>query len=271
MFRLPNDVFGGTIKQKTQATPFDTDFDILAAGYKLTGVASGCAVTAQVSPNMTVAVASGRVLVTGALATVAGGNVTITANSSGQPRLDLIVVSAAGTVTAVAGTPAAAPALPALPASSVALAAVYVDTGATAITTNELVDKRVELPPSDVYGFIDRISLGAGDLTVGVYQERMRSFSGSIELLGVSVSCGFTHGPVGGNTVFDLILETATSLWAITPANRPTILNGATAVAAEVVPETTLILPTQSLRPSVVSVAPTPGSYGVMNVRWRWA
>ena len=57
-----------------QAEPDSVDFDILAAGYSGSGVISGCAVTAQGTPNMTVAVAAGIVSVAGARASVTGAN-----------------------------------------------------------------------------------------------------------------------------------------------------------------------------------------------------
>jgi hypothetical protein len=118
------------------------DVQILTDGISGVGVASGCAVTPQGSPNMTVAVASGTVRIGGAAVSVTSGNVTITANATGQPRLDLICVNASGTKSAQAGTAAASPKYPTIPASSAVLAAVLVPTGASSITANNIVDKR---------------------------------------------------------------------------------------------------------------------------------
>lgn len=113
------------------------------AGFAGTGVSTGCAVTAQGTPNMTVAVASGSVLVAGASASVTGGNQTIAAADSANPRFDLIVSNSSGVVSVTQGTPAAHPVFPAIPASSVVLAAIYVPANATTITTAQIVDKRV--------------------------------------------------------------------------------------------------------------------------------
>ena len=122
-FTIPNeaDAF-----HPDQAEPDKADIDILVAGHGGTGVVSGCAVTAQGSPNMTVAVAAGSVIVAGVEAAVASGNVTITAADGTHARFDLVVANSSGTKSATAGTPAASPVFPAIPGSSVVLAATVV-------------------------------------------------------------------------------------------------------------------------------------------------
>ena len=60
---------------------------------------------------MTVAVASGVAIVGGTSATVASGNVTITA-AGAQPRFDLVCVSSAGVKSAVLGNGRDKPRLP---------------------------------------------------------------------------------------------------------------------------------------------------------------
>lgn len=131
---------------------FSVDFDILAAALAQTGVKSGCAVTAQGSPNMTVAVASGSVYVAAVEAAVSSGNVTITTANGTNPRIDLVVANSSGTKSVTAGTAAVAPEPPAIPASSVVLAYVYVPAADTAINTNQITDKRafvvVPAPPA---------------------------------------------------------------------------------------------------------------------------
>lgn len=141
-FTIPNSADAGF---SAQAEPDSRDIEALVAGHARTGVVSGCAVTAQATPDMTVAVAAGTVEVAGTQAAVVAGNVTITAADSTNPRFDLIVASAVGALSAVAGTAAAAPVFPAIPASSVLLGAVYVPAGDTAIEANQIVDKRVLL------------------------------------------------------------------------------------------------------------------------------
>ena len=119
---------------------------MLAVGFALTGVVAGCAVTAQASPNMTVAVASGTVIVSGTEAAVSSGNVTITAADGSNPRFDLVCASSSGTKSAVAGTAAANPVFPD-PAGKVVLASVYVPAADTTINSNQITDKRVLIKP----------------------------------------------------------------------------------------------------------------------------
>ena len=133
-----------------QSEPDATDIAILVSGYAMTGVVSGCAVTAQTSPDMTVAVAVGVVSVAGINAAVAAGNVTIGAAHATAPRKDIVVVGSTGTKAVVAGTAAVQLLKPAIPASSVVLAEVYVPAADTAIASNQITDKRVVLEVSPV-------------------------------------------------------------------------------------------------------------------------
>lgn len=125
------------------------DLTVLAAG-ALTGVMSGAAVTAQATPNMTVAVAAGVVRIGGRRVAVTAGNVTITTANATNPRHDLITVDTSGALAAVAGTPAAItttsePVFPTIPANRAVLAAIYVPSGDTAIDASQVTDKRVTI------------------------------------------------------------------------------------------------------------------------------
>lgn len=124
------------------------DLAMLAAAPAVTGVVSGCAVTAQATANMTVAVGSGVARIGGRKVVVTGGNVTITTANATLPRHDLITVDANGALAAVAGTAAAVtassePVFAAIPAAQLPLAVVYVPAGDTAINANQITDKRV--------------------------------------------------------------------------------------------------------------------------------
>lgn len=132
----------------SQAEPDSRDFEVLAGASNRTGVVAGGAVTSTGAANGSVSVAAGVDRVDGRRITVAAGTVAITANSSGNPRFDLITVDTAGVKAAVAGSPATAPAFPAIPAGRVVHAAVYVANGHTSGTTlaaNTIIDKRVIL------------------------------------------------------------------------------------------------------------------------------
>lgn len=134
-----------------QAEPDAQDFRIITDASGLTGVVSGCAVTAQVTPDMTVAVAAGVVMSGGVLKTISSGNVTITAADGTNPRFDLVVADSSGAKQRRGGTAAANPVFPAPTAGDVVLAAVYVPASDTTINPNQIVDKRVILlvaPPA---------------------------------------------------------------------------------------------------------------------------
>src|SRR5262245_56819024 len=103
-FTIPN---AASAEDGTQAQIDSRDFDTIIAAFSGTGVVSGCAVTAQGTPHMTVAVAAGTVAVAGTQVAVTGGNVTITAANATNPRFDLICVDNTGAKSAVAGAAAA--------------------------------------------------------------------------------------------------------------------------------------------------------------------
>lgn len=132
-----------------QSEPDSVDFEILLAGIKGDGVLSGCAVSAQGTPNMTVAVASGSIKYNGSTVSVSSASPSIAAADTTNGRLDLVVVDNTGAVTssgtnaAVKGTAASAPVMPTIPANSIVLACVYVPANDTAINSNQIIDKRM--------------------------------------------------------------------------------------------------------------------------------
>jgi hypothetical protein len=127
-----------------QTILFQEYLDVLIAGLAgIDCVLSGCDVTAQGAPNMTVAVAKGAVISNGVLRAVTAGNVTIAAADATNPRIDLVVVTSAGAKAARAGTPAAEPKPPIRSANDVVLAAVYVAAADTTIENDKITGLRV--------------------------------------------------------------------------------------------------------------------------------
>jgi hypothetical protein len=148
-FTIPN---VGDAGFTAQARVNATDIAILAAGSTRSGVASGVGVTTTGAANGSVTVAAGVAVVDGVYVTVASGNVAISANSSGNPRRDLVTIDATGAKSSVVGTPGAEPLMPTVPASRTALADVYVPNGHSAgstIAANQITDKRLTIPSSD--------------------------------------------------------------------------------------------------------------------------
>lgn len=145
MNRLLNDPSAGVnaAAYSAQARPDAGDVDVWAAAWARTGVVSGCEVTA--GADMSVDVAAGLVVVQDVPAVVAGINRAVGAADGAFPRTDLIVVSDTGVVTWVPGAPASRPNWPLIPADNVVLATIFVPQGLTAITNQEILDKRVML------------------------------------------------------------------------------------------------------------------------------
>lgn len=127
--------------------------EILNAALGRTGVVSGCAVSAQGTPDGTVAVAAGTIESAGVQATVSSGNLNVlsgggsTAADATLGRFDLVVASNAGAKSIVFGTPAAAPEWPmaSVTSTSVVLAAIYVPPTVTTVPSNHIHDLRALL------------------------------------------------------------------------------------------------------------------------------
>lgn len=138
-FTVPNGPDAATVDQ---AEPDALDYQAL--GFRRTGVSASCFVTAQVSPNMSVNVAAGSVVLNGVPVTVGAGSVTIQ-TADATARFDLIVVDSVGDKIAIRGTASGSnPVFPACDLSMyVLLAAVYVGPGSSSITAAAIVDKRI--------------------------------------------------------------------------------------------------------------------------------
>lgn len=129
-----------------QSGIYASDLAGLVASLAGDGVLSGCGVTAQGSPDTTVAVAAGLIRIQGYFCYVVAANVTNFGGDASNPRIDLVVVDYNGTLSRVAGTAAAQPVAPAIPANSIALAQIYVPANDTAIGSNQIIDRRVLVP-----------------------------------------------------------------------------------------------------------------------------
>lgn len=142
-FSLPDK---GEGQSDVQSIFFQEYLDVLVAAMRgVDHVVSGLAVTAQGSPNMTVAVAKGAVISNGTLfAVAANASVTITTANATNPRIDLVVIDSSGAIAVRAGTAAAAPKPPARTANDVVLAAVWVPANDTTISADQITDLRID-------------------------------------------------------------------------------------------------------------------------------
>lgn len=218
-FTIPNEATAGF---GDQSEIDKVDFDILVAAYAATGVVSGCGVTAQGAPNMTVAVASGVCYFAGVRTTITGGNSTVGAADATLDRYDLICATSAGSFTTVAGTPAANPVFPDIPASRVVLAAVYVPATTTAIDSTRIVDKRIVLGLTPIVSesLLAAFSID-GDISVRTGAHRVYiPFAAQI----TRVSMALGTPPVGASARPD-VNRNGTTIFT-TQTNRPTVSAG---------------------------------------------
>ncbi len=115
-------------------------------------VSTGCQVTAQSTPNMTVQVSAGTIYVNGtSYAIAAVASLAVTAPSS-HDRRDIVVANSSAVVSIIEGTPCTVagwtpisgvlpPVKPAIPALSVILGEIYVASTTTSITSANITDK----------------------------------------------------------------------------------------------------------------------------------
>jgi hypothetical protein len=150
-----------------QIEPDVRDFEIMLAGLGGTASASnygsgptgvqsqtpvtnspGCAVTAQGTPDQTVAVAAGTARIGGRRVVVTAGNVSLLGADGTNPRIDIITVDTAGTLGHVDGAASADPVYPttAALAGKCVFAQVYRAAGDNTIETADITDKRVIIP-----------------------------------------------------------------------------------------------------------------------------
>ncbi len=152
-FIIPNET-GSTLENVRQAQPDQKDIEILLMGTITTGVVSGCVVTEQTVPDMTVRVAVGVARWKGLenITVAADTSVTIEAADGTNPRFDYIMIDqTTGNIINPSagdgkGTASANPVFPAIPADRIIIAVVHVTENETAIENKHIVDKRVLIP-----------------------------------------------------------------------------------------------------------------------------
>ena len=107
------------------------------------GVLSGLIVTPKEVPDMSVNVSNGVIYdVHGYRHFVAGDTMTAIEADTENPRIDIIYLNAAYTVSYYPGTPAAEPTAPDLPLNGTLIAEIAVAANATAIEAANITDKR---------------------------------------------------------------------------------------------------------------------------------
>jgi hypothetical protein len=183
---------------------------------------SSLAVTAQVSPNMTVNIASGWAAI---LSSTSNNGIyqiyndavtiaTITTADATNPRIDRIVATVtdgSNTVafSVLAGTPAGSPTAPATPSDSISLATVAVAAGATSITSGNITDTRVVASSNFVTGVA--LPYTGGTLTGGL---TLTPSTASVAPLKLQSSATLLSSATGGVVEYDGITSLFTPIAA---------------------------------------------------------
>jgi len=133
------------------------------------------------TPAMSITADPGALLVGNSVVAQAAQTAAVTANSSGNPRLDLAVLNIwTGVLSVIAGTPASSPVLPACPLNAMPLAQIAVANGAASIVNANITDLRATAPGvaaglsmvGEVYGYQSGTSITLSGLT-GTAGDRM--------------------------------------------------------------------------------------------------
>jgi len=117
------------------------DFLTEKTGY---GIASGLIVSAQSTPNMTVAVSGGVAYMADGtrFAPIAVSALAINTADATNPRIDIVYLASDGVVSYLAGTEAATPVAPTVPTGGLLLSQISVAAGATTVVTANITDMR---------------------------------------------------------------------------------------------------------------------------------
>lgn len=105
--------------------------DITSDSLNKTGI--GLRAIAQSTPDMTLYVMPGVVVIAGVVAKYAGGNSGSFSAPSSNPRIDLLCINNAGTLSITQGSEAASPSAPAYPTDKLVICEVYMRPSTTAI------------------------------------------------------------------------------------------------------------------------------------------
>ena len=146
------------------------------------GVFTGGAVTAQGTPNQTVAVSAGSVITPEGkrYAFDAVSALSATAADATNPRVDIVYVSSSGVVTYLAGTAAASPSQPATPTNGAILAAVSRAANDNTISTTDISKKRDFISVASDFEDVNPVAESSDTFTCDFAKKHTKNFSFSI-------------------------------------------------------------------------------------------
>jgi hypothetical protein len=165
------------------------------------GVFSGGAVTAQATPDQTVAVAAvsyitddGKRYSLSAVASLAAAAADAT-----NPRIDIVYGSGSGVITYLSGTAAGSPAQPATPTHGVLLASITRAANDNTIATGDITDKRTYITTRLTKGtWTPVVSAVSGSITSYTVNQAVYRISDDIVTIFVSVTITDKGTGIGG-------------------------------------------------------------------------
>lgn len=151
-----------------------------------TGVISGCAVTQQAVPDMTVKAAIGEVFLSATkISAPAVAVISINAAHATLDRYDLITINSSGVFTYTAGTADANAVPPEIPASSIPVSVIYVAAAATSIADAVIYDLRITLkdiiaPVGSIVQWTRYMATGGGATTSNAHGQTLNLTSSTV-------------------------------------------------------------------------------------------
>ncbi len=127
-----------TQDSSTYKAAIDGNINVLAR------LAAAFAPSQQATPNMTVAIGAGAVMVWGNVVPVAAQSTAVIAAPVTNPRIDRVVIDAGnGVIATVTGTESVTPTVPAIPPGFLPIAQVLLQPGTGSITNAVITDERI--------------------------------------------------------------------------------------------------------------------------------
>ena len=211
-------------------------FDTFAATGNY-GVFAGGAVTAQVTPDQTVAVSAGSIITPEGkrYAFSAVSALAATAAHATNPRIDIVYVSSAGVVTYLAGTAAASPAQPATPANGTILAAIARAANDNTIASSDITRQRDFISTASDFEDVNAVTESSNAFACDLAFKHTKNFSFPITNT-TAKTVTFSNVPYGTADVILTIKATGTAsvTWTLDgrtlvwPAGAPTLTTGYT-------------------------------------------
>ncbi|MFA5424644.1 MAG: hypothetical protein WC374_12390, partial [Phycisphaerae bacterium] len=201
------------------------------------GIFTGGAVTAQGTPDQTVAVSSGSLVTPEGKRYAFDAEAALAADAAdgSNPRIDIVYITDAGVVTYLAGTAAGSPTQPATPANGTILAAIARATSDNTIATGDITDQRDFITTANDFEDVNAVTEDTNTFTCNFAGKHTKNFSFPITNA-TAKTVVFSNVPYG---TCDSILtikatETASVTWTLDgralvwPADAPTLTTGYT-------------------------------------------